>query len=112
MASLPGVQKSDHVAPDPGDADILVLRIALVATSSPLPTGPTRLASVAVSSGPRGGTIEVRKLQTVDANLELKPGDLRRLAAIPEPGFGSGLAACAAALAMLACRHARRGGVR
>ncbi|HEX5068441.1 MAG TPA: hypothetical protein VFY49_20130 [Myxococcota bacterium] len=52
------------------------------------------------------------KLQTVDASLDLMDGGPRPLAFLPEPGSSSQLAAGALALAWLARRHARRGGVR
>jgi hypothetical protein len=103
---------SADAEPDPENSDILVLKIALVTTASPRPSGPSVLGTVSISSGPAGGAVQLRKLQTVDASLDLMDGGPRPLAFVPEPGFGSGLAAGAIALAWLARRRARRGGVR
>jgi len=88
------------------------LRIAIVTTASPLSPVPVLLGTLQVQSGTNGGAVLLSRLQTVDASLDLMNGAPRPLAFLPEPGFGSGLVASALALALLARRHARRGGVR
>lgn len=105
MASLAGAQVSDH-------GDGRTVRIAIVTTATPLTATPTLIGTLNVQSGTSGGTVRLTKLQTVDASLDLMPGTPRDLAILPEPGVGSQLGAGALALAWLARRRARRGGVR
>lgn len=88
------------------------LRVAIVTTASPLAPAPIQLGTLQVLSGANGGAVLLTKVQTVDASLDLMSGAPHALAFLPEPGAVSQLAAGAAALALLARRHARRGGVR
>jgi hypothetical protein len=90
------------------------LRVAIVTTNPPIcAQQATRLGTLTLTSGTAGGTVELKKLETADADLELKSGVAPRdLAFIPEPGAWQQLAAGAVALAALARRRARRGGVR
>jgi len=88
------------------------LRVAIVTTGSPLSPAAAPLGNLAVTSGPVGGAVTLRKLQTVDASLDLMTGSPRALAFVPEPGAVLQLGAGIAALAGLARRRSRRGGVR
>jgi hypothetical protein len=88
------------------------LRVAIVTTGSPLSSGAAPLGNLAITSGPIGGAVTLRKLQTVDASLDLMTGSPRALAFVPEPGACLQLGAGIGALAALARRRARRGGVR
>lgn len=88
------------------------LRVAIVTTGQPLSHLKLPLGTLAVTSGPRGGTLEVSALQTVDASLDLRTGAVPRAIAVPEPGFALGLASGVTALGLLSRRRAQRGGVR
>jgi hypothetical protein len=101
-------QTSSKVSPDGK-----WLRLAMVTTASPLDDDASRLGTLAFHGGNGGGSVKFRKVQIVDASLDLRGGNEEgTIAVIPEPGFGSGLAAGALALAQLARLRARRGGVR
>ena len=89
------------------------LRVAMVTTANPLDDDPSLLGTLAIQGGNGGGSVKFRKVQIVDASLDLRGGDSEgTIALIPEPGFGSGLAAGVLGLAWLARHRARRGGVR
>ena len=92
--------------------DNKTLRVAIVTTGSPLSPSAAPLGTLAITSGPVGGAVTLRKLQTVDASLDLMTGAPRALAFVPEPGACLQLGAGVAALAALAHRRARRGGAR
>lgn len=90
-----------------------IARVAIVTTNPPIcAVQSTKVGTLTLTSGPAGGTVSLTKLQTADADLELKNGAPRDLAFVPEPGASLQLAAGATALAGLALRRARRGGAR
>jgi hypothetical protein len=86
------------------------LRVAIVTTADPICAAPTRLGSLAILSGPVGGTVTLSKLETVDASLDLQTGGARDIAFIPEPSLALQLAAGVSALTLLSRQRSKRSG--
>jgi hypothetical protein len=89
------------------------LRVAALTTANPLLTGPQRVGTLVVTSGPGGGHVKAAMLKTVDADLDLRcftPDS--EIVYVPEPGMGWLLCSGVAGLAALQRLRARRGGLR
>jgi len=86
------------------------LRTALVTTAPPLSAGTTRLGTLTIQAGPVGGTAQLSKLDTVDADLDLQTGAPRTIAFVPEPAFALQLAAGICALSLLSRHRSPRRG--
>lgn len=83
-----------------------ILEIVVSSIANPLAIGPNLIGTLDVSTaGPIGGAISVVRLETVDADLELKHGVLRDLAYVPEPSLQTVVGPCLLLLTWLSMRQ-------